>query len=244
MNKNLLVIVMLILAKASIAASFYAKFGADYLWSGSDNYTYKRTDPIAGSISPEITPGSLNSSNGAGSVALGMSHFLNPDWRLSLEASYLQLSGYAKKFNRFMAGSENVDLINTFHSRMNGNVLTAIVNIDYILKRNYSLYVAPGLGIANLTAHSRLNYQAYDYEEELIMKSHQDQTNFSPQVAVGLKYVMTQHLMLDLGISYIWLGKVRFGALSRESDAETKTEVIARNTYLLGPKLNLIYYFN
>lgn len=245
MKKKLLIVAMLIISKAGIAASFYAKFGADYLWSRSDNYSLKRTDPIAGSISPEITAGSLHSSNGAGNVALGLSHLLNSHWKLSLEASYLQLSGYAKKFNPFMAGPyESDDLINRFYSRMNGNVVAAIFNIDYLFKPQSSIYVAPGLGIANLRAHSQLNYQAYDYEEQLVMKAHKGQTNFSPQVAVGLKYSMTQHLMLDVGVSYIVLGKVRFGELSRERDDETKTAVIARNTYLFGPKLNLIYYFS
>ncbi|WP_133135632.1 outer membrane beta-barrel protein [Legionella rowbothamii] len=245
MKKNLLVVVMLIVSKAGMAGAFYAKFGADYLRSRSDNYSLKRTHPIAGSISPEITAGSLHSSNGAGNVALGVSHLLNPNWKLSLEASYLQLSGYSKKLNPFMAGPyERDDLINIFHSTMNGNVGAAIFNIDYFFKHNYSIYMAPGLGIANMRTHSELNYQAYDYEENLVMKSQKTQTNFSPQVAVGLKYAMTQHLMLDVGISYIWLGKVRFGELSRDSDDETKTEVIARNTYLFGPKLNLIYYFS
>lgn len=245
MKKNLLVVAMLILSKASIAASFYAKFGADYLWSRSRNYSLQRTDPIAGSMSPEISVGSLHSSNGAGNVALGVSHLLNSNWRLSLEASYLQLSGYSKKFNPFMAGPYEVDdLINSFYSSMNGNVVAAIFNIDYLVKANYSIYVAPGLGVTNLRAHSQLNYQAYDYEEKLVMKAHKAQTNFSPQVSVGLKYAMTKHLMLDVGLSYILLGKVRFGELSRDSDDETKTEVIAKTTYLFGPKLNLIYYFS
>ncbi|MFJ1268060.1 outer membrane beta-barrel protein [Legionella lytica] len=245
MKKNFLVAAMLIISKASIAASFYAKLGADYLWSRSDNYSIQRTDPIADSMAPELSAGALDNSNGAGNIALGVRHLLNPNWRLSLEASYVQLSGYSKNFNPFMAGPyESDDLINNFHSSMNGNVVAAIVNMDYLVKPDYSIYLAPGLGITHLSAHSQLNYQAYDYEDKLVMKAHKAQTNFSPQVAVGLKYAMTQHLTLDLGLSYIWLGTVRFGELSRDHDEESKTEVIARNTYLFGPKLNFIYYFS
>ncbi|MCL9685766.1 outer membrane protein [Legionella maioricensis] len=250
MKTKLFIVIMLILFKTSIWASsqisqIYVKFGPDYFWSQSNDYFIKRINPIEGSLTPFITPGSLNDGNWAGNVAIGFTYPLTSIWKLNPEASYLSLGNYSKTFNPFISGPyESNDIINTFHSTMKGKVIAAVFNVEYLINSKYSVYVAPGLGVANIRTKNALNYQSSEDETNLLMVSNESRNNFSPQVSVGVKYALTSNFFFDLGVNYIGLGTIPFGTYSNDADYYTATKIAANNAHLWGPKLNIIYYFS
>ncbi len=250
MKNNLFILIMLIFCKTSLALSsqkapIYVKFGPDFLWSQSNDFSIQRVNPIGGTLNPSISPDSLNGGKWTGNVALGLTYPFSSTWHLSPEVSFLPLGNYSKSFNPFITGPyEGDDIINTFNATMKGNVVAAVINIDYLINKKYYIYVAPGLGNANVITNNVLNYQSSDDETNLLMISNKRRSNFSPQVSVGLKYAMTSNIVFDLGVNYIWLGTIPFGTYSNDPDGYTATNVAVSNAYLLGPKLNLVYYFS
>lgn len=222
----------------------YVKLGPDYLWSQSSNYSFTRIHPIPGTLEPSINSGSLNSGNWAGNFAVGFTRHVSSSWQLSPEVSYLQLGNYSKTFDPFMIGPyEGTDITNMLHTKMEGNVVAGILNIEYLINKKYSIYAAPGLGAANIRTKNSLNYQSNEDDTYLLMKSNKNRSNFSPQVSAGIRYAALSNIFIDLGVDYIWLGKIPFGTFSRDEDDYTETNVFAKNAYLLGPKLNFIFYF-
>ncbi|WP_133128563.1 outer membrane beta-barrel protein [Legionella nagasakiensis] len=232
------------LAQASQNRPISMKFGADYFWSQSSNYYIKRINPITETLNPSITPGSLRSTHWAGHVAVELVRPLSSTWTLNPELSFLQLGNFSKNFNPFIEGPyESTDIINTFHSTMKGNIIAAILNIDYLINNKFSMYAAPGLGFANIKTTSTLNYQTAEDATYFLITSKDRHSSFSPQFSIGIMYAMTTNVFFDLGLQYIWLGNISFGTFSRDSDNYTATKVAADHVYLLGPKLNISFLF-
>lgn len=222
----------------------YVKLGPDYFWSQSSNYSFTRINPIPGTLEPSINRGSLNRGNWAGNFAAGFTRQLSTLWQLSPEVSYFQLGNYTKSHNPFMIGPyEGTDIINTLHTKLESNVVAGILNIEYLVNKKYSVYAAPGLGAANIRTKNSLSYQSNEDDTYLLMKSNKNRSNFSPQISAGIRYAALSNIFIDLGVNYIWLGKIPFGTFSRDEDDFTETNVFAKNAYLLGPKLNFIFYF-
>ncbi len=139
MKNNLFILIMLIFCKTSLALSsqkapIYVKFGPDFLWSQSNDFSIQRVNPIGGTLNPSISPDSLNGGKWTGNVALGLTYPFSSTWHLSPEVSFLPLGNYSKSFNPFITGPyEGDDIINTFNATMKGNVVAAVINIDYLI---------------------------------------------------------------------------------------------------------------
>lgn len=248
MNMKIILLVMTSLitttASAALPNELYVKVGPDYFWATSNNYFIERINPIEGSLQPAIMTGTLRGGNLAGNVGLGWTFPTASAWQFSPEFSYIQPESYWKKFTPLMVGpEEGTDLINTFNSKMRVSIFAAILNIEYKLHQHYSVYVAPGVGVANIRTRGQLNYQAAEAPTNTLLGAKVRQNNFSPQMSVSVKYPLLSKLFLDFSLSVIRVGNLSFGKFSNDPDFYTATKIAANNAYLFGPKLNLTYYF-
>lgn len=225
------------------AHGIYVKGGADYLWRGSQAYAIKRIHPIQNTLPVTLTHTSIDGSELTGNIALGMSYTVNPDWRVSPEVSYIPVTGYTKTVSPFILVPNGLPPVtDTFYSSVSANVIIGSLNIDYLLSQKAMLYLTPGLGMGFIKTTNTLTYQAANDETQFLMTSNERQNNFSFQIVGGIKYEVRPSLFLDIGMNYIWLGKIPLGNYSMDVNQYNRTDISAHSTYAFGPRLNLVFY--